>query len=163
MARDLLGAPGFEGLTSLRTVLAYRSLHFAVSRTRPDAQEILADFHRAYEVMLSDGTVNEILEVDWLASDFGQPGNVSVVMRSGVSLDDLDNPTEPGSMYALGHSDYEWTGQRDFDPSRAKYQVEGESYSSLQSALNEVFGKQAVCEHQEYTSTFDYSNLLKNR
>ena len=163
VARDLLSAPGFERLTSLRTVLAYRSLHFAVSRTHPDAREILADFHRAYEVMLSDGAVNEILEVDWLASDFGQPGNVSVVMRSGVSLDDLDNPTEPGSMYALGQSDYEWTGQSDFDPSRAKYQVEGESYSSLQSALNEVFGKQAVCEHQEYSSTFDCSNLLKNR
>lgn len=161
VARSLLDTPEAGGLTSLRSVLAYRSLHFAVSRAHPEAEQILADFHGAYEAMLADGTVNEILEVDWLATDFGAPGNVSVIMRSGVSLDDLDNPAEEGSMYALDQSEYEWMGGRDVDKSRVKYQVEGESYSSLQSALNDVFGKQTVCEHKAYSSTFDCSNLLK--
>ena len=163
VARDHLDAAETTDLTALGTVLAFRSLHFAVSRQHPDAEEILADFHRAYEVMLSDGTVNEILEVDWIATDFGQPGTVSVVMRSGVSLDDLANPTEEGSMYALDQSEYEWMGQRKTDDSRVKYQVEGKSYSSLQSALNNVFGEKTVCEHQEYSSTFDCTNLFKSR
>jgi polar amino acid transport system substrate-binding protein len=162
VARSLLDAPGSGNLTVLRAVLAYRSLHFAVSRAHPRAEEILADFHRAYQIMLADGSVNEILEVDWLATDFGQPGNVSVVMRSGVGLDDLDNPAEEGSMYALDQSEYEWMGQRNLGESRVKYQVEGESYSTLQSALNDVFGKQTVCEHKEYSSTFDCSGLLKS-
>jgi polar amino acid transport system substrate-binding protein len=163
VARDHLDVAQVNDLTALGTVLAFRSLHFAMSRQHPEAEEILADFHRAYEVMLSDGTVNDILEVDWLATDFGQPGNVSVVMRSGVSLDDLANPTEDGSMYALDQSEYEWMGQRNQDTSRIEYQVEGKSYSSLQSALNNVFGEQTVCEHQEYSSTFDCSNLFKSR
>jgi polar amino acid transport system substrate-binding protein len=127
VARDALQSAGTGDLEVLNSVLAFRSLHFAVSRKHPQAQDIMDDFHRAYRLMLSDGTVNDILEVDWLATDFGQDGNVSVVMRSGVSLQDLDNPTEQGSMYALDESEYQWMRQRDVDYSRVQYQVDGKS------------------------------------
>ena len=53
--------------------------------------------------------------------------------------------------------------QRNLDSSRVKYQVDGNTYSSLQTALNEVFGENTVCEHKEYSSEFDCSNLFKKR
>jgi polar amino acid transport system substrate-binding protein len=160
VARAALKDPAFEDLQALNSVLAFRSLHFAMARQNPDAQAILADFNRVYELMLLDGTVNEILEVDWLATDFGEPGTVSVVMRSGVSLDELSNPTEQGAMYALDDSEYQWMRERNRNSTDVNYRVEGKSYSSLQSALNNVFGEDMVCEHQEYSSTFDCSKLF---
>jgi hypothetical protein len=86
-----------------------------------------------------------------------------MVMRSGVSLDDLSNPTTEGSVYALEASEYQIIRRRGFDTSRTNYQVEGKSYSSLQSALDEVFGKDAVCKHNNFTSTLDCSDLFKRR
>ena len=162
-ARDRLGSSRSPDMKALVTVLAFRTLHFAVSKANPKAEQILADFHRAYASMLSDGTVNEILDVDWLATDFGDTGNVNVVMRNNADLDDLANPSEEGSMYAIDQAQYEWMGHRKVDDSRVKYQVGGETYSSLQSALNEAFGREMVCEHREYSSTFDCSDLLKKR
>ncbi len=150
-----------EDLVVVDVVLAFRDLHFAVSRQHPLAEVIISDFQRAYKLMLTDGTVNEILNVDWLATDFGQAGKLDVVMRRGVSLDDLAHPSDDGSVYALEDSEYQIIRQRDFDPSRANYQVEGKSYSSLQTALDEVFGKDAVCKHKNFTSEFDCTDLFK--
>lgn len=150
-------------LVIINAVLAFRDLHLAVSRRHPLAQVIIDDFQRAYKLMLEDGTVNEILNVDWLATDFGQSGQLDVVMRSGVSLDDLSNPTTDGSVYALENSEYQIMRQRNFDPTRTSYQVEGKSYSSLQSAMDEVFGKDAVCKHNNFTSTLDCTDLFKRR
>jgi polar amino acid transport system substrate-binding protein len=129
VARDELKAPGLENLKMLDTVLAYRDLHFAVSRKNSNAQQIIDDFQRGYELMLSDGTVNEILNVDWLATGFGQTGDLNVVMRNGVSLDDLSDPSNTGGVYALGGSDYKMMNKGDMDTSRVKYQVEGKTYS----------------------------------
>jgi len=163
VARDELYKSLMTGLTALDVVLAYRDLHFAITKRHPLAQVIIEDFHRAYKMMLADGTVNEILDVDWLATDFGQSGQMDVVMRRGVSLDDLSDPTDDGSVYALENSEYRAMRRRDFDPSRANYQVEGKSYSGLQSALDDVFGKDTVCKHKNYTSQFDCSDLFKKR
>jgi polar amino acid transport system substrate-binding protein len=163
VARDLEYETPMGELVVLDAVLAFRGLHLAISRHHPLAQVIIDDFQRAYKAMLEDGTVNKILDVDWLATDFGQSGQVDMVMRSGVSLDDLSNPTADGSVYALEDSEYQIIRQRNFDPSRTNYQVEGKSYSSLQSALDEVFGKDAVCKHNNFTSTLDCSDLFKRR
>ena len=85
-------------------------------------------------------------------------------MRSGVSLDELSNPSKQGSVYALQRSDYQLMRQPAGvqQPSRINYQVEGKSHSSLQDALTEVFGNDVVCEHKEYSSEFDCSKLLKS-
>ena len=163
VARDEQNESLMENLIVGDVVLAFRGLHFAVSRQNPLAEAIIDDFQRAYKVMLADGTVNEILNVDWLATDFGQSGQLDLVLRSGVSLDDLSNPGEDGSVYALEDSEYQIMRQRDYDPSRANYQVEGKPYSSLQSALDDVFGKDTVCKHKNFTSEFDCSDLFKQR
>lgn len=163
VARDELYKSEMSGLTALETVLAFRSLHLAISRRNPLAQAIVDDFQRAYKLMLADGRVNEILNVDWLATDFGQPGELNVVMRSGSSLDDLSNPSNTGSVYALENSEYQMMRSRSLDKSSVNYQLEGRSYSSLQTALEEVFGKDTVCKHKNYTSQFDCTDLFKKR
>jgi len=119
VARDEQNESLMEDLMVSDVVLAFRGLHFAVSRQHPLAEAIIDDFQRAYKMMLADGTVNEILDVDWLATDFGQSGQLDLVLRSGVSLDDLSNPADGGSVYALEDSEYQIMRQRDYDPSRA--------------------------------------------
>lgn len=161
VARDMMDNPVMENLIMIDTVIAFRDLHFAVSRQNPMAEVIISDFQRGYAQMLADGTVNEILNVNWLATDFGQSGTLNVVMRSGVSLDDLASPTDDGEVFALETSEYDLMREKDLDPERVKYQVEGKSYSSLQSALDDVFGKDMVCKHQNYTSQFDCSDIFK--
>jgi len=163
VARDKLDTPVMENLTMINSVLAFRDLHFAVSRQNPLAEEIITDFQRGYKQMLSDGTVNEILNVDWLATDFGQSGKLNVVMRSGVSLDDLAAPSNDGEVFALEASEYDLMQQRNLDPNRVNYQVDGKSYSNLQSALDDVFGKDTPCKHKNYTSQFDCTDLFKKR
>lgn len=160
-ARERLESEGDADLLTLPTVLAFRSLHFALSRNYPDAEQIISDFHAAYEAMLLDGTVNEIIEVDWLATDFGQPGTVSVVMRNGVSLDDLANPSDTGSMYALEQSEYEWMQGRTVNTTEVNFKVQGETYNSMEAALDNVFGRQSLCDHNEYSSTFDCTGIFK--
>jgi len=163
VARNELEKSTVDNLTIVNTVLAFRDLHFAVSRQHPLAEVIIDDFQRAYKLMLADGTVNEILNVDWLATDFGQSGDLNVVLRSGVSLDDLASPTNDGEVFALEASEYEIMRQRNLDPNRVNYQVKGKSYSSLQTAMDEVFGKDAVCKHKNFTSQLDCSDLFKKR
>jgi polar amino acid transport system substrate-binding protein len=161
VARDELAKPGMESLSSSDTVLAFRDLYFAVSRQHPQAQEIIDDFHRSYELMLTDGSVNEILNVDWLATDFSESGDLNVIMRNGVSLDSLSDPSASGGVFALESSDYQRMNANDLDTSRVKYQVEGKSYSSLHTALDEVFGENSPCKHNDYTSQFDCTDLFK--
>lgn len=163
VARDELYKSEMSGLTALETVLAFRSLHLAITRRHPLAGAIIDDFHRAYKMMLADGTVNEILNVDWLASDFGQPGTLNVVLRSGSTLDDLSYPTGNNNVYALDDSEYEMIRNRNYENYRVNYQADGKSYSTLQSALDEVFGKDTVCKHKNFTSQFDCSGLFKKR
>jgi hypothetical protein len=86
---------------------------------------------------------------------------MNLVLRSGASLDDLSYPSADGSVYALENSEYQYMRQRGLDSSRVNYQVEGKSYSSLQSALDEVFGKDTVCKHKNFTSQLDCSDLFK--
>lgn len=163
VARDELYKSSNAQLVIYNSVLALRDLHFAVSRRHPLAAAIIDDFQRSYKLMLADGTVNDILNVDWLATDFGQSGQVDVVMRSGASLDKLSFPSNDGSIYALESSEYDVIRQRNPDSSRVNYQVEGKSYSSLQTALDNVFGKDTVCKHKNFTSQFDCTDLFKKR
>jgi hypothetical protein len=107
--------------------------------------------------------VNEALGVDWLATDLGNDGKLDLVLRSGISFDDLANPSQSGSTYALEQSQYRMMSKSNLDYSQVNYQVEGKPHSSLQSALIEVFGKDVVCTHKEYSSEFDCSKLFKKR
>jgi len=161
VARNEMKTNNINDVVVLDTVLSFRELHFAVSRQNPRAAEIIGDFQRGYKTMLDNGMVNEILNIDWIATDFGHTGRTDLVLRSNVTLDQLSHPSEEGSVYSLQGSDYEFTELPDQDATRVKYQVKGTSYSTLQSALDEVFGEDMGCKHKEFSSEFDCTGLFE--
>ncbi len=84
--------------------------------------------------------------------------------RADIALvDGLDAPLQGGSTYSLGQSQYQVISQPTPTDQQVNYLVEGKSHSSLQSALVDVFGKDVVCTHKEYTSTLDCSKIFKQR
>lgn len=149
------------GVTALKVALADRELRFAVPVEHPQASRLLEDFHRAYQSMLEDGTVNEILEIDWVASDFGHIGRTDLVLRTGVKLDQVAHPDSEGAVYSLGRSRYESSQSAQQDDSRVQYRINGTGHSSLQQAINTAFGREIGCEHKEFSSEFDCTGLLK--
>ena len=139
------------------TVLTYRELHFAVSRKHPKAAEIIDDFHRTFELMLQDGTVNKILNVQWLVTDLGNDGKLDLVLGGNASLEGLSDPLTFESTYALGQSEHKKIRQEGLDTSQLNFQVKGQSHSSLNSALNSAFGENTSCRHVDWSSTFQCS------
>jgi len=162
VAMELTQTGKVSGVVLTETVLATRELHFAMSMKNPRASDIIRDFEREYKAMLADGTVSEILNVDWLATEFGHPGRTDIVLRDGVSMDDLNHPSKTGSVYSLGSSTYQYNNPNGAEDSRVNYQVGGKPHSSLQSAINSVFGKEIGCEHKEFSSEFDCTKLFKH-
>jgi polar amino acid transport system substrate-binding protein len=150
-----------DGVTALKVALADNELRFAVPVDHPQASRLLEDFHRAYQSMLEDGTVNEILEIDWVASDFGHIGRTDLVLRTGVKLDQVAHPDSEGAVYSLGRSRYESSPSAQQDDSRVQYRINGTEHSSLQQAINTAFGREIGCEHKEFSSEFDCTGLLK--
>ena len=161
VARTQLDIDAESEFTVINAVLAHRELYLAISTKHPQAQQIISDFHLQYEIMLKDGVVNDILDVDWLATDIGNDGKLDLVLRSGVSFDDLGMPTQEGTTYALGQSQYRKISQPDLGDSQVNYFVEGRPYSSLQETLIGVFGKDTVCTKKDYTSEIDCTKLFQ--
>jgi len=162
-ARNVLETYQLTSVVLSDTVLATRDLHFAVSQQNPRAEVIISDFERGYSAMLADGTVNEILNIDWLATEFGHRGQTDLVLRPGVSLDDINHPSQHGTVFSIGGSSHDFSDQQNVEDPRVNYQIEGKSHSTLQSALNSVFGTEIGCEHKEFSSEFDCTNLFKKK
>ena len=149
--------------TVINAVLSYRELYVAVSRQHPRAEQIISDFHHHYEIMLKDGVVNDILDVDWLATDIGNDGKLDLVLRSSVSFDDLGTPNQQGETYSLGQSQYQTMSETDLGGLQMNYFVEGRPYSSLQETLIDVFGKDAVCTKVDYSSEIDCTKIFQQK
>ena len=155
VARDLFAEA--TDIVIKDTVLTYRELHFAVSRKHPQASEIIDGFHRTFELMLQDGTVNRILDIQWLVTDLGNDGTLDLVLGGNASLEGLSDPLAGQSTYALGQSEHNRMRQEGLDTSELKFQVKGQSHSDLNSALNSAFGENTSCRHVDWSSTFKCS------
>jgi len=161
VARAQMESDAGAALTMINAVLAHRELYVAVSRKHPRAEQIISDFHHHYEIMLKDGVVNDILDVDWLATDIGNDGQLDLVLRSGVSFDDLGAPEQEGTTYALGQSQYQSMLQKNLGDKQVNYFVEGRPHSSLQETLIDVFGEDTVCKKVDYSSEFDCTGIFQ--
>jgi polar amino acid transport system substrate-binding protein len=64
------------------TPLVKRELHFAIRRSRTDAQSIVDRFNEQLRRMIVDGTYHELLHVDWLRADVNGDGVAEYVPRS---------------------------------------------------------------------------------
>ena len=73
-----------ESATKLQigsTPLLTRELYFAVRRTRPDAESIIARFNAQLRGMIADRTYHRLLHVDWIRADINGDGVPEYVPR----------------------------------------------------------------------------------
>jgi polar amino acid transport system substrate-binding protein len=78
------------------TPLLMRELHFAISRSRADAQSIVDRFNSQLPAMVADRTYHRLLHVDWIRADVDGDGVPENVPRS-----DRPGPSEPQHAYTL--------------------------------------------------------------
>ena len=78
------------------TPLLTRPLHFAVRRTRPDAESIIKRFDAQLRGMIADRTYHRLLHVAWIRADVDGDGLAEYVPQS-----DRPGPLEPQRAYAL--------------------------------------------------------------
>jgi polar amino acid transport system substrate-binding protein len=78
------------------TPLLMRELHFAISRSRADAQAIVDRFNSQVSAMIADRTYHRLLHVDWIRADIDGDGVPEYVPQS-----DRPGPSEPQHAYTL--------------------------------------------------------------
>jgi len=78
------------------TPLVTRPLHFAVRRTRPDAQSIVDRFNAQIRGIIADRTYHRLLHVDWIRADVDGDG-----VSEYVPATDRPGREEPQRVYAL--------------------------------------------------------------
>lgn len=80
------------GLTPLVT----RPLYFAVRRSRPDAESMIARFNAQLRGMIADRTYHRLLHVNWIRADITGDG-----IPEYVPLNDRAGPSAPKRAYSL--------------------------------------------------------------
>jgi polar amino acid transport system substrate-binding protein len=78
------------------TPLVTRDLYFAISRSRADAESIVARFNAQLRGMISDRTYHRLLHVDWIRADVNGDGVQELVPRN-----DRPGPKAPDHVYSL--------------------------------------------------------------
>lgn len=150
IARDFIDAASGPALVMGPIALAYRELHFAVSRAHPREQEIVAAFNQAYQAMLRDGTVNRILDIDWLVTDLKSDGVLDFVYRGG----DLAAGATPGSdqtVYPVGQADYERLRESDFMGSNSNFLADDREYKTPEAAMKALETEQR-CRYDSFSA-----------
>lgn len=146
--RDEAGARFSPG----EVALAFRELHFAVSRTRPDAQAIVADFNRAYQAMVRDGTVNRILGLEWLATDLEADGVMDFIHRGGGLGAAVADVARSDRVYALGQDEYEAIRDPGFQGSNARFLADDTAYETPEAAMRTLEADRR-CRYDSRTAT----------
>ena len=78
-----------------QTPLLIKSLHLALRKDFPNAEQILSLFNDEIDNMLTDGTYHRILELDWIQMDIDGDGNLELVL-------DGDQAGEESPTYTYG-------------------------------------------------------------
>lgn len=148
-ARDFLIRTGANNLSIGQTALAFRELYFAVSRKHPMADQIISSFNDAYQLMLKDGTVNRILDIEWVVTDLKFDGIPDFIHRGGeYTLE----PENAGTVYPIGQEDYQMIRQPGFTGSNANFQVNGTEFKPSGATKNTGFQQQDPCFYNEQTA-----------
>lgn len=118
--------------------LAFRELHFAVSRQRGDAGQIIADFNQAYQAMLRDGTVNRILDLEWLATDLESDGVMDFIHRGGGLQAAVSDVASRDSVYALSQDEYDAIRDPGFQGSNVNFLSDDTVYQTPEAAMKSL-------------------------
>jgi hypothetical protein len=95
-------------------------LHLAILKNMPNAQKIIEDFNSNINTMMSDGTYNKILELNWIQSDVDGDGVLELVLHG-----DSAGREAPASYYKL-------MTETAMTESTERYYINGEVYDGWQ-------------------------------
>lgn len=76
--------------------LINRSLHVALGKSVPNAKEIIERLNKEFKTMISDGSYNKILHMDWIRADVDGDGDLELIFTG-----DQLGTTEPTIAYNL--------------------------------------------------------------
>lgn len=94
-----------------------KSLHLAIRKDIPGANDILEAFNSAIAEMIADGTYNKILELNWIRADVDGDGQLELILAG-----DKAGTSAPDNTYNIHYS--ERTAGSD------RYYVDGKMYNS---------------------------------
>lgn len=121
-------------------ILFTRSLHFAIRKDVPRAQEIIDGFNREIKAMAKDGSYSRILELTWTKADMDGDGVLEYVLngeRGGLLA--------PSNAYALTPTTPEMTADN--------YYIDGKVYKGWDNVPNKYKQPKVT---QEQLQTFNF-------
>jgi len=122
-------------------VLFTRSLHFAVRKDVPRAQEIIDGFNREIAAMANDGSYSRILQLTWVRADMDGDGVTEYVLNG-----DRAGAIAPGRAYSLVPSDQpEMTANN--------YYIDGQMYKGWEN-VPDKYKQPKVTQQQLETFNF---------
>ena len=148
-ARDFLSRTKADNLSIGQTALSYRELYFGISRKHPSGNEIIDAFNVAYQLMLQDGTVNRILDIEWVVTDLKFDGVPDFIHRGGEFTLEAEST---GAVYPIGQDDYKMIRQPGFKSSNANFQIQSTAQNSTATTNSVSFEKEDPCYYQEQTA-----------
>ncbi len=122
-------------------ILFTRSLHFAVRKDVPRAQEIIDGFNREIKAMASDGSYSRILELTWVRADMDGDGVEEYVLNG-----DRAGRLAPSRAYSLTPN-----GQPEMTADN--YYIDGKVYKGWDS-VPDKYKQPKVTEQQLQTFNF---------
>ncbi len=107
-----------------KSPLLTKSLHFAIRKEIPDAENIISMFNDEIGKMISDGTYHEILELNWIRADIDGDGKFELVLKG-----------EKAGVEAPDHTyDVFYSNQNE---STNRFYINGKVYNSWDEVPNE--------------------------
>lgn len=103
-----------------KRALIVKSLHFAIRKDIPNAEEIISQFNDEIAIMITDGSYHEILELNWIRADVDGDGKVELVLVGENAGEEA-----PENAYDIYYSD-----QND---STSGYYINGTYYENWES------------------------------
>jgi len=147
-AWDYVERPENSNLSAGKTALSYRELYFAVSRQHPQNGAIIAAFNKAYSSMLKDGTINRILDIDWLVADLKLDGIPDFIHRGG----EYPTGSEPsGTVYPVSQKGYQMIHEPGFTGADANFTVNGKLRDDFGAATDVEFEQEKRCHYDSFS------------
>lgn len=99
--------------------LLVKSLHFALGKGVDRAEEIISQFNTEITDMISDGTYNKILELNWIHADMDGDGKLELILQGNEA-----GSSAPEQVYGL-HAQ----SLVNYSNSLSRYYIDGKIYS----------------------------------
>lgn len=122
-----------------------KPLYFAINKNLPDAENIMTGFNAEIKKMISDGTYNTILGLNWIEADINGDGQTEIVL-SNMNIGE-DAPTQSYPVFYRDQQSY----------SEKAYVIDNEYYSSWSDVPVKFKNKSRVETKRDGNPGFEFN------